>query len=382
MSELVRTEDVRRDYRLGEDVVHAVRGVTLSIAAGEWVAIVGPSGCGKSTLLNLLGAIDTPSSGRVVVKGRDVSSLADREATRFRLLEVGFVFQRFYLVPALSARENIELPLSEAGIGKEERRRRAMELLAYVGLADRARHRPAQLSGGEQQRVAVARALANGPVLLLADEPTGELDARTGAEIISLLSRLNSEGTTVVVVTHDEELAAAAQRVVHMRDGVIIDDRVREQTARVPVRMEAGSGERTVRWPLRTLIAWLFIGRQCDEVRALLARGETTREGTRATWPPVRLSPEELTAIERTFPASDPTRPLEPGRADVTLVGPNESVTLPPADPRARDAASRASYRWFDYGTWADVWEASVANGVIRFEMTRPGEIAPWESAS
>src|SRR5688500_14737863 len=131
----MRADDVRRDYRLGEDVVHAVRGVTLSIDAGEWVAIVGPSGCGKSTLLNLLGALDTPSAGRVFVKGRDVSSLGDREATRFRLLEVGFVFQRFYLVPALTARENIELPLAEAGLGKDDRRARAMELLRYVGLA-------------------------------------------------------------------------------------------------------------------------------------------------------------------------------------------------------------------------------------------------------
>ncbi len=381
MSELVRAEDVRRDYRLGEDVVHAVRGVTLSIDAGDSVAIVGPSGCGKSTLLNLLGAIDTPSAGRVLVKGRDVSSLGDREATRFRLLEVGFVFQRFYLVPALTARENIELPLSEAGIGKDERRKRAMELLAYVGLAERARHRPAQLSGGEQQRVAIARALANRPAILLADEPTGELDARTGAEIIALLSRLNREGATVVVVTHDEELAAAARRVVHMRDGVIIDDRVREEPASVPVRMHQGTGERTVHWPLRTLIAWLFVGRQCDEVRALLTRGETIRDGTRATWPPIRLSADELTAVERTFPAANPTRALEPGRARATLVSPHESVTLAPDDPRVRDAAARATYRWFDYGTWADVWEAPAGNGVIRFEMARPAETAPWEAA-
>ena len=178
VTELVRAEDVRRDYRLGEDVVHAVRGVSVSIDAGEWVAIVGPSGCGKSTLLNLLGAIDAPSAGRVFVKGRDVSSLGDREATRFRLLEVGFIFQRFYLVPALTARENVELPLAEAGVSRDERRKRATELLTYVGLAERARHLPAQLSGGEQQRVAIARALANRPALLLADEPTGELDAR------------------------------------------------------------------------------------------------------------------------------------------------------------------------------------------------------------
>jgi putative ABC transport system ATP-binding protein len=381
MTQLVRAEDVRRDYRLGEDIVHAVRGVTLSIDAGEWVAIVGPSGCGKSTLLNLLGAIDTPSTGHVFVKGRDVSSLGDREATRFRLLEIGFVFQRFYLVPALTARENIELPLSEAGTGKDDRRKRATELLTYVGLAERARHRPAQLSGGEQQRVAIARALANGPALLLADEPTGELDARTGAEIIALLSRLNREGTTVVVVTHDEELAAAARRVVHMRDGVIIDDWVRDGNPRVPVRMQEGTGQRTVHWPLRTLIAWLFVGRQCDEVRALLARGETTRDGTRATWTPVKLSAEELTAIERTFPPANAERPLDRARARATLQTSNGSVVLAPDDVRVRDAASRATYRWFDYGPWADVWEAVTRDGVIQFVMPRPGEPPPWSSA-
>jgi putative ABC transport system ATP-binding protein len=382
VSELVRTEDVRRDYRLGDDVVHAVRGVTLSIESGDWVAIVGPSGCGKSTLLNLLGAIDAPSAGRVLVKGRDVSSLDDGEATRFRLREIGFVFQRFYLVPALSASENIELPLSEAGVSRTDRRTRARELLTYVGLGERARHRPAQLSGGEQQRVAIARALANRPAMLLADEPTGELDARTGAEIIALLSRLNREGTTVVVVTHDEELAAAARRVVHMRDGVIIDDRVREGAVTVPVRMQGARGDRTLHWPLRTLAAWLFIGRQCDEVRALLARGEATRDGTSATWSPVRLSPDELTAIERTFPAANPARVLDPARARVVLMAPNETVPLTPDDPRARDAASRAAYRWFDYGTWSDVWEAPAGDKVIRFEMSRPGETAPWEATS
>jgi putative ABC transport system ATP-binding protein len=378
---LVRAEGVHRDYRLGDDVVHAVRGVDLSIDAGDWVAIVGPSGCGKSTLLNLLGAIDTPSAGRVLVKERDVSSLGDREATRFRLLEVGFVFQRFYLVPALTALENIELPLAEAGVEKRDRRARAMELLAYVGVAERARHRPAQLSGGEQQRVAIARALANRPSLLLADEPTGELDARTGAEVIALLSRLNRDGTTLVVVTHDEELAAAARRVVHMRDGVIIDDRVREGAMNIAVRMHEERGERTVQWPLRTLIAWLFAGRQCDEVRALLTRGETTRDGARATWAPVHLSAEQLTAIERTFPAANPTRRLEPTHARVLLVRHGGTIPLAPDDARAREAASQAAYRWFDYGVWADVWEAPHGDDVVRFEMPRAGETAPWSSA-
>jgi putative ABC transport system ATP-binding protein len=209
---------------MGAETVHAVRGVSLRIAAGEYVAIVGPSGCGKSTLLNLLGAIDRPSSGTVAIQGRRVDAMSDREATRFRLLHIGFVFQRFYLMPTLTARENVELPMAEAKVPKTERRQRARELLRYVGLEQRERHRPPQLSGGEQQRVAIARALANRPALLLADEPTGELDARTGAEVIALFGRLNRDGTTIVVVTHDEDLARAAGRVVHMKDGVVVDE--------------------------------------------------------------------------------------------------------------------------------------------------------------
>jgi putative ABC transport system ATP-binding protein len=217
---------VRRDYPLERDAVHALRGVSLEIEKGEYLAIVGPSGCGKSSLLNLLGAIDAPTSGTVEIEGRNVSTLGDREVTEFRLKHIGFVFQRFYLLPILTARENVELPMAEAGVRAAERRQRSTELLRYVDLGDRVRHRPSQLSGGEQQRVAIARALANRPSLLLADEPTGELDARTGQEIISLFGRLNADGTTVVVVTHDESLARAARRVVHMRDGEIVQDEV------------------------------------------------------------------------------------------------------------------------------------------------------------
>ena len=216
--------EVRRDYRLGGEIVHAVRGVSLDVGEGEYVAIVGPSGCGKSTMLNLLGAIDRPDAGSVMIRGEDVARMRDREATRFRLEHIGFVFQRFHLMPALSARENVELPMAEAGVPKPERRRRTAELLDYVGLGARERHRPSELSGGEQQRVAIARALANRPALLLADEPTGELDAKTGTDVIALLERLNADGTTIVVVTHDEDLARAARRVVHMRDGVIVSD--------------------------------------------------------------------------------------------------------------------------------------------------------------
>ena len=221
-SAVVSTRHVARDYRMGAETVRAVRGVSLDVAEGDYLAIVGPSGCGKSTMLNLLGAIDQPTGGTVSIRGRDVTTMSDREATRFRLLNVGFVFQRFYLMSTLSARENVELPMAEAKAAPAERRARARQLLTYVGLAERERHRPPQLSGGEQQRVAIARALANRPALLLADEPTGELDARTGADIIALFGRLNRDGTTIVVVTHDEEMAHAARRVVHMRDGEIV----------------------------------------------------------------------------------------------------------------------------------------------------------------
>jgi putative ABC transport system ATP-binding protein len=223
---LVRARDVRRDYPLEREAVHALRGVSLEIAKGEYLAIVGPSGSGKSSLLNLLGAIDAPTSGTVEIEGRDVGTLGDREVTEFRLRHIGFVFQRFYLLPILTARENVELPMAEAGVSAADRRQRSTELLRYVDLGDRVKHRPAQLSGGEQQRVAIARALANRPSLLLADEPTGELDAKTGEEIIALFGRLNADGTTVVVVTHDESLARAARRIVHMRDGEIVADEV------------------------------------------------------------------------------------------------------------------------------------------------------------
>ena len=226
MTVLVRARDVRRDYPLEREAVHALRGVSLDIETGDYLAIVGPSGCGKSSLLNLLGAIDAPTSGTVEIEGRNVGTLGDREVTDFRLRHIGFVFQRFYLLPILTARENVELPMAEAGLSAAERRERSTELLRYVDLGERARHRPAQLSGGEQQRAAIARALANRPSLLLADEPTGELDARTGQEIISLFGRLNADGTTVVVVTHDESLASAARRIVHMRDGEIVHDEV------------------------------------------------------------------------------------------------------------------------------------------------------------
>jgi putative ABC transport system ATP-binding protein len=206
------------------DAVHAVRGVSLEVRSGEYVAIVGPSGCGKSTLLHLLGGIDTPTAGTIAIDGARLDALDDRALTRLRLTRIGFVFQRFHLLPVLTALENVELPMAEAGVDGAERRQRALELLDYVGLVERARHRATQLSGGEMQRVAIARALANRPAVILADEPTGELDAATGRGILDLFRRLNLDGATLVVVTHDEVLAAEAGRVVRMMDGKIVAD--------------------------------------------------------------------------------------------------------------------------------------------------------------
>lgn len=215
--------ELRKDYPMNGETVHALRGVSLAVDAGQYVAIVGPSGSGKSTLLQLLGGIDTPSSGTVDILGTRLDTLSDRQLTRLRLTRLGFVFQRFHLLPVLTARENVELPMAEAGVARSERRERARELLDFVGLGARAEHRATQLSGGEMQRVAIARALANRPAVLLADEPTGELDAATGREILELFRRLNASGTTLVVVTHDDRLAEEAGLIVHMLDGTIRD---------------------------------------------------------------------------------------------------------------------------------------------------------------
>ncbi|MGH7629739.1 MAG: ABC transporter ATP-binding protein [Gemmatimonadales bacterium] len=219
---LVVGTDIRRVYAMNGQAVHALRGVSLTVDAGEYIAVAGPSGSGKSTLLHILGGIDAPSSGAVSIEGRRLDLLPDRELTHLRLTRLGFVFQRFHLLPVLTAAENVELPMAEAGVARGERRARARELLDYVGLGARAGHRATQLSGGEMQRVAIARALANRPALVLADEPTGELDRETGQEILDLFRRINRDGATLVVVTHDDSLAAEASRVIHMEDGLIV----------------------------------------------------------------------------------------------------------------------------------------------------------------
>jgi ABC-type lipoprotein export system ATPase subunit len=219
--EIIRADRITRSFNMPAGPVFAVRDVSLEIRAGDHVAVRGPSGCGKSTLLHMLGCVDAPTSGTLEFDGRDVAALPDAARSLLRLRHIGFVFQRFFLLPMLTAAENVELPQSEAGVARAERTRRTRELLDYVGLGPRAGHRPSQLSGGEMQRVAIARALANRPRLLLADEPTGELDAATGEQIAALLDRVNADGTALVIVTHDSMLAGRARRVLTMRDGRI-----------------------------------------------------------------------------------------------------------------------------------------------------------------
>jgi putative ABC transport system ATP-binding protein len=221
---LVEARNVSKVFPMAAAPVTALREVSLRVAPGEYIGVVGPSGCGKSTLLHVLGVVDVPTTGEVLFQDRSVGSLSDADRSRLRLREIGFVFQRFFLLPMLTAWENVELPQAEAGVSRAERRERTRELLEYVGLAARIGHRPSELSGGEMQRVAIARALANRPRLLLADEPTGELDQATGEQIISLIDRLHADGMAVVVVTHDLAIAARAQRLLRMRDGRIVEE--------------------------------------------------------------------------------------------------------------------------------------------------------------
>jgi putative ABC transport system ATP-binding protein len=221
---IIATEGLVKDYRLGPHTVHALRGVSVTIERGEFVAVMGPSGSGKSTFMNLLGCLDTPTAGRYLLDGRDVAGLHRDALARIRNARIGFVFQQFNLLPRTSALENVELPLLYAGLPARERRRRARERLEAVGLGDRADHQPSQLSGGQQQRVAIARALVNDPDVVLADEPTGNLDSRTSIEILALLQRLNRAGLTLVLVTHERDVAAYAGRTLIFRDGRLLGD--------------------------------------------------------------------------------------------------------------------------------------------------------------
>ncbi|HOJ89370.1 MAG TPA: ABC transporter ATP-binding protein [Pseudothermotoga sp.] len=227
MNVIINVENVRKTYKMGDNVVKAVDGVSLSVFEGEYLVIMGPSGSGKTTLMHLMGCLDKPDSGEIYLSGQRVSKLNDRDLAKVRNKMIGFVFQQFNLLPRLTALENVELPMIYAGVPRAVRRKRAKELLTMVGLAERMEHRPTQLSGGQMQRVAIARALANEPQIILADEPTGNLDSKSGEEILKIFSDLHSDGLTMIVVTHDPEVAENGERVIHMRDGKIVSQEVR-----------------------------------------------------------------------------------------------------------------------------------------------------------
>jgi len=221
---LIETTDLWKTYVMGSEEIHALRGVTMQIERGEYVAIMGPSGSGKSTLMNLIGCLDTPSKGSYLLNGKQVGQMNDDELAHIRNQEIGFVFQTFNLLPRATALHNVELPLVYAGVPSVERQKQAKSALDRVELSDRMTHRPNQLSGGQRQRVAIARALVNNPSILLGDEPTGNLDSKTGNEIMGLFARLHQAGNTIILVTHEADIAAHAHRVVHIRDGQIEDD--------------------------------------------------------------------------------------------------------------------------------------------------------------
>jgi len=226
MKEVIRLNDIKKSYYLGKQELPVLKGINLLIAANEYVALMGPSGSGKSTLMNILGCLDTPSSGQYILNGKDVSRMEDDELADTRNVEIGFVFQQFNLLPRLTAWENVALPLIYSGASKKEREERARDILNKVGLSDRANHKPNELSGGQSQRVAVARALVNNPSLILADEPTGNLDTKTSIEIMDLFGQIHANGNTVVLVTHEEDIAKYTHRIVKIRDGNVESDTV------------------------------------------------------------------------------------------------------------------------------------------------------------
>lgn len=226
MSPIISLRNVTKTYQLGDDiVVNALKGINLSINKGEFVSIIGPSGSGKSTLMHIIGILDRPTSGTVSLEGKNIGQLSEEKLAQLRNEHIGFVFQAFNLLPRTSALENVELPLIYSGVSSSERKKRAQEALNLVGLSERMNHTPAQLSGGQQQRVAIARAIVTKPILILADEPTGNLDSKAGAEIVALLEDLNKKGNTIVIVTHEIEIAQEAKRIVQMKDGEIISDK-------------------------------------------------------------------------------------------------------------------------------------------------------------
>lgn len=228
MKEVISLKDIRKSYYLGKQELPVLKGINLTITSNEYVALMGPSGSGKSTLMNIIGCLDTPTDGQYILNGKDVSRMEDDELADVRNVEIGFVFQQFNLLPRLTAWENVAMPLIYAGAGKKDREERARAILDKVGLGDRAHHKPNELSGGQSQRVAIARALINNPSLILADEPTGNLDTKTSVEIMELFSQIHAQGNTVILVTHEEDIANYTHRVVRIRDGVVETDKRKE----------------------------------------------------------------------------------------------------------------------------------------------------------
>ena len=237
MQGIIHLENIRKSYYLGKNELQVLKGITLDIFKNEYVGLMGPSGSGKSTLMNLLGCLDTPSGGKYILNGKDVSRMPDNDLAEVRNKEIGFVFQQFNLLPRLTAAENVALPLVYGGVGKRERTERAMEVLARVKLDDRSHHKPNELSGGQAQRVAIARALINNPSIILADEPTGNLDSVTSYEIMEILGKIHNDGNTVILVTHEEDISHYAHRIIRLRDGEVESDKVNSNpvTSAMPV---------------------------------------------------------------------------------------------------------------------------------------------------
>jgi putative ABC transport system ATP-binding protein len=236
--DLILITDIGRKYVIGAETIHALKSVTLTIKKGEFVALMGPSGSGKSTLMNILGCLDTPTKGEYILNGINVSEMSDSELAEVRNQEIGFVFQTFNLLPRSSAKENVALPLVYAGVKKEDRDKRAIKALENVGLGNRVDHKPNELSGGQRQRVAVARALINNPSIILADEPTGNLDSKTSVEIMALIEDIHAKGNTIILVTHEEDIAKHAHRIVRMRDGLIESDTLNKKVTSVKDRLK------------------------------------------------------------------------------------------------------------------------------------------------